>query len=250
MSWHYLRGLGGGYLEDICSGGELCAPLKSKTTHAEFYSNGKLTEYYLDSLYGMMCAHSMENNGEEELTSSPGVFPVKMSALPEMEKDLKGSIQGFGQKWPASLAKYDQDSHSWKTAQLSLLGGLEPFSETWPKWGIMQDGESWELPTLAQNTKETECGYLPTPTKHNAKELGAPSQLKRNTIQLGDLVAMETDGGKLAPEYSESLMLWPIGWTDLKPLEMGKFQRWRRLHSLFCHKDSPTNQAPQDHPDG
>jgi len=50
----------------------------------------------------------------------------------------------------------------------------------------------------------------PTPTKHNAQETGAPSQMDRNTVQLGDLV-----GGQLNPTWVEGLMGYPFGWTDL-----------------------------------
>ena len=32
-------------------------------------------------------------------------------------------------------------------------------------------------------------------------------------------------GGKLNPTWVEWLMGWPLGWTDLKPLEMVKYQR-------------------------
>ena len=51
----------------------------------------------------------------------------------------------------------------------------------------------------------------PTPTAHNAKETGAPSQLERKTVQLGDLV-----GGSLNPQFVEWLMGFPIGFTDSK----------------------------------
>ena len=34
--------------EACCTGGEPLPPLKSKTIHAEFYCNGRLTESYLD----------------------------------------------------------------------------------------------------------------------------------------------------------------------------------------------------------
>ena len=50
----------------------------------------------------------------------------------------------------------------------------------------------------------------PTPTKHNAQETGALSQMNRNTVQLGDLV-----GGQLNPTWVEWLMGYPLGWTDL-----------------------------------
>ena len=65
----------------------------------------------------------------------------------------------------------------------------------------------------------------PTPTKHNAKECASPSEYKRNTPTLADQV-----GGHLSPMWVEWLMGWPMGWTDLEPLEMDRFQEWRRLH--------------------
>lgn len=37
-------------------------------------------------------------------------------------------------------------------------------------------------------------------------------------------------GGQLNPTWVEWLMGWPLGWTDLKPLETDKFQRWLELH--------------------
>ena len=41
---------------------------------------------------------------------------------------------------------------------------------------------------------------------------------------------MARDGGQLNPEWVEWLMGWPIGWTDLKPLEMGKYLSWYQQH--------------------
>ncbi len=37
-------------------------------------------------------------------------------------------------------------------------------------------------------------------------------------------------GGQLNPDWVEWLMGWPIGWTDLKPLETDKFQQWLESH--------------------
>ena len=37
-------------------------------------------------------------------------------------------------------------------------------------------------------------------------------------------------GGQLNPDWVEWLMGWPIGWTDLKPLVMDKFQEWLQAH--------------------
>jgi len=45
-------------------------------------------------------------------------------------------------------------------------------------------------------------------------------------------------GGAPNPEFAEWLMGWPLGWTDLKPLEMDKFRQWRNSHG----KPSEGNQ--------
>ena len=39
-----------------------------------------------------------------------------------------------------------------------------------------------------------------------------------------------TSGLHLNPDWTEWLMGWPIGWTDLKPLETDKFQQWWNSH--------------------
>jgi hypothetical protein len=76
---------------------------------------------------------------------------------------------------------------------------------------IAPNGEKSQM-RLSQHVK-----LWPTPTAHNAKETGAPSQMARDTVQLGDLM-----GGSLNPNWVEWLMGWPIGHTDLNPSETGK----------------------------
>ncbi|MBU0383818.1 hypothetical protein KN515_19725, partial [Acinetobacter baumannii] len=41
----------------------------------------------------------------------------------------------------------------------------------------------------------------------------------------------EDDPIYLNPSFAELTMMWPLGWTDLKPLEMDKFQSWLNAHS-------------------
>ena len=161
MSWHYLRELEGESLEDICSGGELLQPLKSKITHAEFYCNGKLMDSYLDSLSGTTSAHSMANLGQGKSMSSQVDFLVRTSVPQEKEQDLKEKDRDSGEKWRGSFVKYDLDTSLWRTHQCSLLGDLELFSENWPQWGLMRDGECWEQQTLAQTIRGTESGLSP-----------------------------------------------------------------------------------------
>jgi hypothetical protein len=40
-------------------------------------------------------------------------------------------------------------------------------------------------------------------------------------------------GGQLNPTWVEWLMGWPIGWTDLKPLETDKFRQWQLQHGKY-----------------
>lgn len=40
-------------------------------------------------------------------------------------------------------------------------------------------------------------------------------------------------GGQLNPTWVEWLMGWPLGWTDLKPLETDRFREWQQQHGGF-----------------
>ena len=43
----------------------------------------------------------------------------------------------------------------------------------------------------------------------------------------------EKTGGQLNPTWVEWLMGWPLGHTDLKPLETDKYQKWCELHGKY-----------------
>ena len=161
MSWHYLREVAGESLEDICLGGEPLPPLKSKTTHAEFYCKGKLTDSYLDSLSGTISAPLRENPGEVESMSSAGVSLVRTSQPQEKGMDSMESGQDSGHKWRGWLAKFDPLSCSLKTAQCSLLGEEYESLQTLPRWGMTRHGLLWELPTLEHRTRGIGCGLSP-----------------------------------------------------------------------------------------
>lgn len=52
-------------------------------------------------------------------------------------------------------------------------------------------------------------------------------------------------GGQLNPNWVEWLMGWPIGWTDLQPLETARFQQWLELHGMHSHD---SNTVPHVNP--
>ena len=191
MSWHYLRELEGESLEDICSGGELLQPLKSKITHAEFYCNGKLMDSYLDSLSGTTYEPSMESLGEEKSMSSQAVFHAKILVPQEKESALMESVQDFGEKWQGSFAKYDPATHSLRTHQCSLFEDSTEYCVTLPKWGLMLSGECWEQQTLEQSTRGIESGLspnLPPPLRNGLHQqhqaaAGMSAVLERTKMQ-------------------------------------------------------------------
>ena len=227
MSWHYLRVQEEESLQDICSGGEQLPPLKSKITHAEFYCNGKLMDSYLDSLSGTTFAHSMGNLGEEKSMLFQVDSLAKICQQQEKAQDLMESDQDYGEKWQGSFAKYNPDTHSLRTPQCLLFEDSTEFCAILPKWGLMRDGELWEQQTLVQSIREIESGLSPTPpppdnwptptTPSGGGNCGGSGAYK-NAIKNGTHIPHSIN-----PNLYEWLMGWPIGWTDLKPLAMGKW---------------------------
>ena len=69
----------------------------------------------------------------------------------------------------------------------------------------------------------------PTPTRSDYKGRGPNSkQQELHEIVNGGIQTLPTKTARLNPNWVEWLMGWPIGWTDLKPLETGRFLSWRQ----------------------
>ena len=59
---------------------------------------------------------------------------------------------------------------------------MEPFSTTWPRWGIVSDGRAMELAISGRRTKETGCLSWPTPRANDAEKRGAIADDVRNGL--------------------------------------------------------------------
>jgi len=263
MSWLFSQALVEEYLGENFLDGEQSVQLNGSNTQQAYCAPDKMTGFLRISQFGMTYKPLTENLGEELLTLYLEGFHAKTSQQQGKAQELMENGQECGEKWHASFTKYSPDSSSWKTHQCLLLGDLDEFSETWPQWGLMRDGECWEQRTLEQTIKGTESGLSekwptprscsamaatitpesawnekrnpnletvvgrrtwPTPTCHMSNEKGSPSEFKRQSPGLGTVVLIGKDraGGILNPMWVEWLMGWPLGWTDLKPLEMDK----------------------------
>ena len=241
MSWLFSQVLVEEYLGDICSDGEQSVQSNGKPTQQAYLSQDKMTKYSRLSRFGMMYKPLTESLGEELLTLYLEDSHARTSQLQEMEMDSMENEAECGEKWHGLLAKFDQDTHSWRTAQCSLLEDLNESLETLPKWGMTANGLLWELPMLARHTKGTESGLWRTPDTGgggNQKQLseGKTHRASGSAIQirLADQVknphlwpsnaknGQQQIIGSLNPMWVEWLMGWPIGFTELKPSEMDK----------------------------
>jgi len=142
--------------------------------------------------------------------------PARILALQDSKQALTANEVDCGVKSPVLLASYNPDTQSWKTSQTSLVAtgddGLDEYLETWPRSGMTRNGIAYQLPRLARTTTEIGSGYWPTPTARDVKDGPAPydrdGRLQKDTVG-------RALGGPVNPQFSEWLMGFPIGHTDL-----------------------------------
>ena len=178
---------------------------------------------------------------------------AKTSQSPAREQESKEAARVFGPSTHDSLASFDPDTSSWRTSQLSLLGGLDEFSGTWPRSGMTRSGTAFQRAPLAPLTGGTASGlwrtpqardwkdgnypasnarkspglgtvaHWPTPNARDGSHGGAQDPEKRkaqgHAVGLDDAVYQGKGNGQLNPTWVEWLMGFPLGWTDLEASE-------------------------------
>lgn len=136
-----------------------CVLSKSNLTAGKSCSSASGTDACQDSPSGMTLRRLTGIRGETWLTWYAGDSPVRTYLPPEREQGFAESAAGCGPSLPGSLARFNPDLYGWKTAQCSLFGGLEWFSETFPRWGMMRGGELFPLPTPEHLICGSESGF-------------------------------------------------------------------------------------------
>jgi len=248
--------------EVTCSDGVPSALSNTTPMPDQFYWPDKTTEHSRLSRFGMTCEPLTESHGEDLLTWFRGDFPARTLAQQEKARVLMESEADSGAKWQGSFAKFDRDTSLWKTAQCSLLGDLELYLETWPRWGSMRNGASFLRPIPALHIFGKESGFVPNGKTFfhtlNCHGLDGGSNSRKAlqgrmmlpTLCAGDYRSPNKNpgksgqklmpssehslptkmGGQLHPTWCEWFMAFPIGWTELKPLAMRSFQEWQQQH--------------------
>lgn len=253
--------------EATCSDGEQLQPSSVINMPQAYCARDRMTAFSRLSRYGMTLGLLMDDRGADLLTWYLADSRVRTSALQGQGKDSTASAVGCGRTLPASLARYDRDSHTLKTAQLSFLEDSTAFSATLPRSGTMRNGECFQQPTLARLTLGSESGLWPTPAvcgNYNRKGLSKTSgdglatavakamwptptatmnkgwSPGHNRADSDDRIDYTVEreakeagqSGRLNPEWVEWLMGWPLGHTDLKLLETARFHEWLHQHSF------------------
>jgi hypothetical protein len=161
MSWLFSQVLVEEYLGDTCLDGEPSVPLSGNNTQQAYCAPDKMTKFSRLSRFGMTYKPLTESRGEELLTLYLADFHAKTLAQQDGEQELMESDQVCGNTWQGSLARLDPDTLLWRTAQCSLLEDLELSLQTFPRWGSMQNGALYQLPTLVQTISEKGFGSEP-----------------------------------------------------------------------------------------
>ena len=237
MSWHYLQEGEEASWEGSSLDGAPSALLRLLPTHGESCSQDKEMASCQRSLFGMTSEHSTGDHGEDTaMYLAPGSHAHRLVSL-ESER-LETQTRTCGLKPSASFAKYDPSTCCWRTYQASLLsptGTCTPYSETWPRAGMTVDGIAYPRVPLAPIIKETASGLLPTITAqtYGTNQGGAAGRVGKVRMSLQSMATQR--GGRLSPSFVERMMNWPVGWTDLEPLAMDKYQQWYASHGECSH---------------
>ena len=254
MSWHYLQGQEVESWEGDCLDGAPSALSSLIPTPEASCLPDRLTDALTDSQSGTTCEPLTARDGAEMSMSLAEDFHVRTSAQPERELESPEQSPVCGRTWHALSVRFDLVSCSWKTVRCLFPEDLPWSSVTLPRWGMMRDGECWELNTPELPTSDTDSGLWPTPvadgdrttnyaqggtslgfavrnwptpTCHDRK--GA-SGAKRGKGATGGPCLTMVVGGTLSPMWVEWLMGWPVGWTDCDALEMDRFRQWFDSH--------------------
>jgi hypothetical protein len=155
---------------DTSSDGEPSVPSSGTDTPQAFSWLARMTDASRRSRSGMTCARLTDARGEAVLTWCLAAFLAKTSRSPAPARDCQATEVPSGSRWPASFAKWDHATSSWRTPQCSIDGGSTEFSGIWPRWGSMRSGACTARSKPELLTSDSGRGLWPTPTVDSATE--------------------------------------------------------------------------------
>lgn len=174
----FLQALAEGYLPTFYSDTSQSVQSKSMSIASKSFQRGKQTVAFHGFPSLQMSRDSTDDRGAALLTWWLEDSHAKTSAPLAAEPELTESDQACGAKWPASSARYDPASSSWKTAHCLWDEDLQWSSVTLPTWGMTRSGAVYRHPTAERPISATGSGLWPTITvcgNYNRKGASATS---------------------------------------------------------------------------
>lgn len=227
MSWNFSRALEGEFSQRSCLDIELSAQLRGIPTASDDSCSDRMKGTCHRSPFGTMYVPSTDSLGAALLTAYLEAFPVK--PIPRLLED-KTLRMISGRKCDGS----------W---QMSLPGTYAPRTPndvqsigrqtTLNRWVTAPAQFPYPRQTWVATTFGSGTGYLHTPTT-TANYACKSMQKWPNCREYVRVFGAPT------PTNHEWLMGFPIGWSDLRPLETHRFQSWLQQHSLFSNDDENT----------
>ncbi len=174
-------------------------------------------------------------------------------------EESTGSNQGFGASSPESLAKSSPPTSSSKTSPPCSPVDSAAWPSTWPREGLILNGQFFRPQTPVVRISARGCGLLPTPTASDWKSQTKEGQRRGQLSEFIETIpawlpcdscenylctihgkhAHECDCAEIAewsvnpyarvrhgllnPRFVEWLMGLPIGYTELEDLETQSF---------------------------
>ena len=245
MSWLFSQALVEAFSEANSLDGTPSAPSNTTPTPQAFLWRDKTTDAWSRFPSGMTCEPLTESRGEELLRSFLAAFPAPTYQSPAKAKVSTAKRAASGPRWSESLAKFDRNTFSWKTAQRLLFADSVECLETFPRWGLMRAGELLAQTPVDFNITEPGSGWLPTPTATDGK--GGTTSIRKDTgrqrtDQLRHYVKIRFGVTYPNPSWLDKVMGFPTGWTALARVETPKFQQWQLSHGVSLAAQEHTTQ--------
>lgn len=180
----------------------------------------------LMDLYLQLQSSPMSQNLQDEF--------CRVSTLSQEEAPARTSVlQDFQKVWTESEAAFSMNSSGLleKSSQSTFFGKMSAeVSENSTKsmqslksLATPQEQAALKLHTLEDVTGVKEYGFLPTITASESKATSRKryvnsKETKRKSRMAAGLRRCQDDPCYLHPSFAEEAMMYPLGWTELKPL--------------------------------
>jgi hypothetical protein len=131
-----------------------------------------------------------------------------LALLESRQAYLREPDQVFTEKSCVLLASFDQNTCSWRTLQQSFLTDSEPYSETWPRWGMTQDGAAYAHQMWERRITETGGSQWPTPRASviaAKSSMSVVSRIKNPRGNLEEVVYARTFPTPTARDYKDGV---------------------------------------------